>query len=695
MDLNKLKKYKNIAEHLDNEELANISIQVMGGYEIDRLSRKEWESTISEAMKIAQQVLETKDTPWEGASNIKYPLITKGGIDFASRIMPEVIKNDRVVKIAAMGADPDGVIARRAVRVQDVMSYKLIKQSDEWENGMDKLFSVLPILGTVFKKTYYDPIEERNISDLCLPMKIVVNYNAPSLERARRITHEFTSYTNDIVERVRSGLYRDIDIEKFKGSADSDGDIYDPPISLIEQHCWLDLDEDGYPEPYIVVLHKDSREILRIVNRFDKIKKDGKGVVRRITAKEYFTDYHFLPSPDGGFYSVGFGTLLYPLNEAINTIFNQLVDSGTLHNQQSGFIGRGLRIKGGDIKLKLGEWKTLDSAAGSSLKDNIFPLPTKEPSSVLFQLLGLLMEIGKDLTSTNDALEGKAPAQNVAATTMLTLVQQGMKVYNAITKRIFRGLKKEFKKLYALMREFLTDEEYQQILNDPRVSVSADFESDSFDVLPVADPNMASDVERNAKAQAIMNLPGVNPYEATMYFLESLQLDQKLIAKLLPKPDPNAPPPPEAQKLQAEVEKFKAQAAEAMAYAQDLSNKNQLEQAKFAELQKETDARVREAEARIKKMEMDSQHNMAKLAIVGAKADHEAQMKELNFEHDKSVDEAQLSLDSVGTVSEAFKTRAKADSDGADKVLKARELDIKAKEAENARAERRKQADSE
>ncbi len=684
----KLKKSKNIAELLEDDELHQISERVMYGYEVDRDSRAEWEQVIEKAMDIAKQTLDQKNFPWPNASNIKFPLITKGGIDFASRVMPEVIKNDRVVKVAVNGHDPEGLLARRGFRVQDCMSFQLLKQSDDWEHGMDNLFSVLPILGTVFKKTYYDPIEGKNISDMCLPMKVVVNYNITCLERARRITHEFTSYANDIVERARAGLYCDIDIEKLKMGEGYEEDVYDPPMDLIEQHCWLDLDEDGYEEPYIVVLHKQSRQILRIVNRFNKVKKEGNEILK-ITAKEYFTDFHFLPAPDGGFYSMGFGTLLYPLNAAINTIFNQLVDSGTLHNQQSGFIGRGLRIKGGEFRMKLGEWKVLDSAAGTNIQQNVVPLPTKEPSNVLFQLLGLLMEIGKDLTSTNDALEGKAPAQNVAATTMLTLVQQGMKVHNAIIKRVFRALKKEFKKLYELNKEFLTDEEYQRIMNDPRLSVKADFECESYDVLPVADPNMSSDVERNAKAQALMGVPGLDPYETSKYFLESLQIDQKMIDKLLKKPDPNAPPPPDVMKIQSEIEKNKALAAASTAQAQDLGNKNQLEMQKLQILLNDAETRAKEAEARIIKMQQDAEHNEMKIRIAGAKADHEAQVKDADFMHKQQKDNSELSLKSMDHVTNAVKTKADIDLGTADRVLKAKELEVKAEEAKNARAEKR------
>ena len=664
--LEKLRKSTNIAELLDEDELAKISQQVISGYEIDKESRAEWEDVIDNAMEIAKQTLEVKNFPWPKASNVKFPLITKGSIDFSSRMLPEIIKNDKVFKTSTVGLDPHGVIARRAKRVQDFMDYQLLKKSDDWEENTDRMLSVLSILGTTFKKVFYDPIEQRPVSQLCLPTKIVVNYNTESLEKARRVTHELTFFTNDIIERIRSGIYLDIDVDKLRMGDGVSEDVYDPPLDLLEQHCYLDLDDDGYKEPYIVVLHKASRQVLRIVNRFDKTVKNKKGEVKRITAKKYFVDYHFLKSPDGGFYSLGYGALLYPLNKSINSIYNQLIDSGTLHNQQSGFIGRGLRIKGGEFRMKLGEWKVLDASSGTNINQNVVPLPTKEPSNVSLQLLNQLIEVGRDLTSTNEALEGKAPAQNVAATTMLTLVEQGMKVYNAITKRIFRSLKKELNLLFEINSKHLTDEEYRNVLNDPRVTVEDDFEVGSFDVIPVADPNMASDAQRNAKAQALMSIPGLNPYETSRYFLESLQLDQNLIDKLLPKPDPNAPPPPEVMKLQAEVEKLKAQAQKDMAEAQDLQNKNQVEMEKLRIAQEESIVRNRESAARIVKMEKDAIHGDMKMELAGGKADHEAKLKELDMLQQRELNEADLSLKSMDKITKAYEVSEKAKKEAKD-----------------------------
>ena len=242
MKLKELRNSNNVAELLESKQLAEIAEQVMRGYEVDKASRYEWEQVIEKAMEIAKQTLTEKNFPFHNAANIKYPLITKGGIDFAARMLPEIIRNDQLVKITINGEDPQGLIARRAQRVQKHMSFQLLKQSDSWEQEMDKMLHVLPVLGTAFKKTYYDPFSKMPVSEMCLPSKIVVNYNTRDLEKARRITHEFTFFSNDILSRIRSGIYVECDLDELRGTENSEDDTEDAPIELLEQHCWLDLD---------------------------------------------------------------------------------------------------------------------------------------------------------------------------------------------------------------------------------------------------------------------------------------------------------------------------------------------------------------------------------------------------------------------------------------------------------------------
>lgn len=632
LDLKTLKSSVNIADKLSDEELGKIGAQVIRHYEVDEESLGDWYERMEQALDIAKQVMETKTQPWPGASNVKFPLITKAAIDYAARAFQELVRNERIVRVNVIGADPNLEKQARAKRVATHMSFQLLKQDCEWEDGMDSLFHILPIVGTVFKKTYYNPVENKIVSELCNPDKIIVNYNVNSLESARRITHTLSFYANDVIERIRSGIYRDVDVETLWDSEGTEMGDEDSPMCILEQHCYLDLDEDGYHEPYIVTVHKNSGKVLRIVNRFKKIHKNKDGEIRRIDPDNYFVDYHFIKSPDGGFYSVGLGTILYPINESINTLINQLIDSGTLNNRQGGFIGRGLRIKGGAVKINLGEWKVLDAAAGTDIARNIVPMPTKEPSGSLFQLLGLLIDIGKDLSNSTDALTGKQNATNVPAATMMSLVEQGMKVYSAIQKRVFRALKKEFKKIFDLNRSFLKDEDYQNILDDETAVVRLDYDEKNYDILPVADPLFASDVQRMIRAQAILDLQFVDPRVKTLNFLEAMECDQGLIKQLLPPPDPNAPPPPDVMKTMAEVEAIKAGIEIDKMTATAKLDKAITDGQKAQVQAEEAKVRAAESQARINKMNIDASVNINKTQLAQQKAMHEAAIAEIEKE---------------------------------------------------------------
>ena len=657
-----LKSSKNVAALLDDDELSRIASKVIAGHEIDEASRSEWFETTRAAMDLAKQVVTAKNTPWTGASNIKYPLITRAAIDFASRTLPVIIQNDRVVQLSVIGRDSMGEKLNRARRVGKYMSYQLLFSDDDWEDQTDKLLHILPVVGTVFKKTYYHPLKKHPVSEVCEPEDIVVNSNIKSLEDARRIGHKLFPYRNDIIERIRAEVYSDIDVELLCSSEGYETDDEDGPIELLEQHCFLDLDDDGYQEPYVVVVHINSGQVLRIVNRFGAVSKNKKGEILKIDPQHYFTDFHYIKSPDGGFYSIGLGSLLLPINETINTLSNQLVDAGTLNNMQGGFIGRGLRLKNGEFKLKLGEWKVLDAATGTNLQQNIVPLPTKEPSATLFQLLNLFIEAGKDLSSANDILQGKGPTQNVPATTVMTMVEQGMKIFNAVHKRLHRSLKKEFYKLFKLHQKYLTDDEYESVLDEP-ASVKADFREKGVDVIPVADPVLSSDAQRLAKAQVVMGVPGIDPRAAALYYLEAIQLDQATIDKLLPPVDPNAPPAPEVAKLMAETSYYDAQAKAKILEAQVISEDQMLKSAKMNIDRDEAMVRAEEAGARIVKMREDSAVNQAKVQIMAGKADHEAKLAELSKLHEREKDQVSLSLDTLKLGIEDKKIDQKAEAD--------------------------------
>ena len=552
--------HHNIAELLDEQTLTRIGAKVADEYEIDRESRADWEQQIDEAMKVAKQIKEEKSFPWPKAANVKYPMIAIAAMQFAARAYPEIVQGDKVVGCEVIGQDQDGSKTARAQRVSDFMSYQLLDQMESWDEDTDRLLHVLPVTGLIWRKTYYDPAEGHNCSEMILPKDVVVHYYTKSLDKAPRITHVFELAPNEIEERQRGGSWLDIDLGQPEVMDGHDGSDEEAPHKFFEQHRFWDLDDDGYREPYIVTVHEQTRKVVRIVARFDEsgilMTQDGR--IGKIKPIQYFKKYSFIPSPDGSFYDIGFGVLLNPLNETINTLLNQMLDAGTLANMGGGFIGKGARMQGGAIRFKPGEWKPV-YVQGMVLRDAIVPLPTREPSAVLFNLLSLLLEAAKQLSTVPDEMTGQKTSPNEPATSMLTRIEQGMKVFSAIHKRIYRSLTKEFQALYELNRKYLSQEQYANVLDDPAADVRADFEDQSINVLPVADPNISSDMQRLARAQAILqagaNIPGVDMHEAGKRYFEALRVEN--LDALMPPPDPNQPPqppPPEVMLAQAKIQ---------------------------------------------------------------------------------------------------------------------------------------------
>lgn len=564
-DLEKFLDSPNIVDQLSEEKLKEISGKVLDELDEDKLSRAEWEMLVEKAMDLAKLKREVKSHPWPNAASIKYPIITNAAIQFASRTYPEIVRNGQVVQAKSIGFDPQGLKQDRARRISKHMSYQLLFETDKWEEDFDKLLNLYSIIGTVFKKTWFDPVEGKNVSELLLHDELIVNNNIRSLETARRVSHLITMHTNTILQNMRSGLFTELSLDELKSGEDMN--LENGEHIVVEQHRYLDLDDDGYEEPYIVTVHQNSAKVLRVVPRYvsTDIVVNEKLEVVKITPTQFFTDFHFLPSPDGKFHSIGYGILMLHMNETVNTILNQLIDSGTLANLQGGFLGKGLRIKGGSMRLTPGEWKKMDSAAGVDIGRNIVPLAYKEPSTVLFQLLGLLINASKELSSNTEALQGTAESQNTPATTILALVEQGLKVYSAIQRRLHRSLAKEFKKLYKLNQLFLDPQAYLVVLDDPQAQgliqvteegevIILDYEDEDLDIRPVSDPNMSSEAQRLAKDQAMLSLtamPEINRREVLRQHLETLQVPN--MEQILPPPQP-APPDPEMIELQSQLD---------------------------------------------------------------------------------------------------------------------------------------------
>jgi len=562
----------NIADELDEHTLNKIAEFVYKNYVDDLESRQEWWHQLQDSLLIAKQIDDKKNTPWEGAANIKYPLITSAVLQFNSRTYPEIIKGDKVVNADIFGEDPTGALTDIAKRISLHMSYQLIEEMQPWEQETDRLLILLPLFGTVFKKIYYDFVNMKPVIELCSPEYLIVNHNIRSLEKADRISHIIYLNKNNVYENVVNGIYSDHNYEmelednEAIGHISDDGYIHYPPdkSAFIEQHTFYDLDNDGYDEPYIITIHARTRKVARIVARFEQqnIIRNNRGKLISIQADNYFIDYHFVPNVDGGFHSIGFGKLLYHMNHSVNTIFNNLIDAGTLANRGGGFIASTLGTKKGPYRFKIGEYIMLDTTLGTDLRASVFPLPRSEPSAVLFQLLGLLIQSTKELASITDIMQGQEEAQNAPATTVLALIEQGMKIYTSIQKRIYLALKKEFGKLYDMNRKYLTRQqllEYNQagLLNVNDYDIAA-----KFKIAPVADPQMASEAQRLAKAQALMQLygrPEINNWAILDRYLRAIDISKE--AEILPPPDPNAPPSPDVLKTMAETDLIKMKTA--------------------------------------------------------------------------------------------------------------------------------------
>ena len=563
-DIAKVFTVKNVVELLDTEELNRISEDAINGYESDEESRADWKDRNAEGMKLAMQISNhNKNFPFEDAANVMYPLISIAAMQFAARAYPNLITGWDIVKAKVVGQDPDGTKASRANRVQTHMNYQLNEEMVEWEEDTDRLFTVLPIVGCCFKKTYYSVNEGRPVSVYVDPLDVVVHYKAKSLLTVPRITERYNLYPNEIIERIRSGMFIDFEFDQPQEKKDEDEeygtDNYRPHLFL-EQHTWLDLDKDGYSEPYILNVHYDSKKVVRIVPRFSEqdILRNDKGEIRKINAKRHYTKYSFMPSPDGSIYDVGFGSsILRPINHTVNTVVNQILDAGTLDNCQGGFVGRGIGLgrgrTSGPIRLKINEWMPVNHS-GDDLRKNIVPLPTKGPSAVLFNMLGFMVSAGEKLSSVTSLLMGEQTVHNEPATTSLARMEQGLKVFSAIHKRLHRSFTEEFKLIYKINAENIDEPKYFTILDDPKVVkdvYKTDYDKNSCDIIPTSSPEDVSNTQKLVKAQALMQLlnQGFNDTEIKRRYIEALQIpDQESIMQ----PEPQAPDP----KIMLEMEKL-------------------------------------------------------------------------------------------------------------------------------------------
>ena len=583
------------------EKLAEIGETCVSAYERDLRDRKDWEDVAREALAACAQeeVEKAKDFPWAGASNMKWPLLTIAAMQFNARMYPAVVKGDEAVLCKVIGQDngkpatapnpqsgeiqpvpavdpatgtfkqpiqpewliPPGAKAKRARRVSDYLNTVLFYRMENWEDDTDALLMQLPAIGCVFRKQWTDQ-NGRQHSATVSALNLVVPMKARNLETALRITERIEDvYPHEIREKQRLGFYRDVDLSLAKPGNNRDDD---GARLLLEQHCLWDFDEDGIEEPYIVTLDYQTRLVLRIEPSFgpDDIEwaslDDETQVAIRIRRRPFFVKYPMFPHPGGKFYDIGLGHLLKRLGDGINTMLNQLIDAGTAQTAGGGFIGSGVRLQSrgsrGIVRFVPGEYKTVD-VDGATLKDAIVERTLPEVSPVTFQLLDLILGASRDIAGIKDVMTGEASNMGQVGTT-LALIEQGLQVFNATAKRLFRALKKDFGLLYDNIWRFggqAAAADYLESIDDPEANFEADFDPEGLDIRPVSDPSSITRMQKMAKAQFILGLlpqiqaTGGDTKEVMMRVLEAV--DAEDIDKIYP---PQPPPDPMLQEMQLE-----------------------------------------------------------------------------------------------------------------------------------------------
>lgn len=603
----------NIVGDLSKDQLSAIGARVVDEWQIDRTSRADWEHEARLAMDAVVQKVEQKDYPFTNASNVKYPLMTTAALQYNARAYPAIISDDRVVKAKVLGPDPDGLKVKRAERISMHMSRQLLDLPN-WQEDVDTLTSQQPVLGDGFMKVYHDAEQGRHAVDMVSAMHVIVSQSTKSLERCPRITHEFERYPHEIDERIAGGTFAEFDYGSATPEDVPTGDKphstsdADAPHLFLEQHRLEDLDGDGMREPWIITVHKATGIVVRIVANFDveKIRMTRDGKIIHIPRRDFFVHFPFLPDPAGGFYGIGFGRLLRAIGEAVNTTLNQLLDAGHLQNAGGGFIGSGLNLKKAELRIQMNEW-THVPVTGQNIRDAIVPHQFAGPSPVLFQLLGLLTDAAKQIASVQDVLTGESRAQTMQPTTLLALIEQGLKVFTSIIKRLFRSLGRLYKMLYALNGRYPNEDEYARIIDwtPPKEIIAqlqqlqkqseetgapmppipdeikaqlqtptmqGDYEEKSFDIVPAADPSQVTDVQKMAKAQVVMDTAQkfpqtVNPAEALkrIYIAAGIEDADRLIQQQ------QGPDPMMAEMAKAKIEDARAGSMKKLAEADKIT----------------------------------------------------------------------------------------------------------------------------
>jgi len=571
----------NLLNKISDDDVKTIGSECVFNFKADIASRSAWMKRASNWLKLFSGHRDPKTFPWPLCSNIHVPLLSTACLQFQARAYEALIPNKEVAKCWST----DGKSIDSAKRAARYLNYQLLDEMEEWEEDMDLLQLLLPIYGSSVKKTYYDSSKKRIVSLTLSHDSFVAPYGVKRLEDAPRKTHFFYLYPNEIKRKVKAGIYisgadeletgRPVSAQslepefkeqsdKITGQTEASGLAVYPRL-FIEQHVELDLDNTGRLIPCVVTVDVDTEMIVSITKRTYLDLTDGEE-----KEFEYFTSYGFIPNPES-WMSYGFGHFIEGLNESANTIMNQLIDGGTLANisGKTGLISKRAGVKKHKMEIALGQFNEIDMT-GDDIRKAMYIYEFKEPSQALFSLLGFVQQFSKEISTVSDTLMGKLPPSDTTATTMLAVMEQGMKVFSAIHKREHRSLKKELKKIFILNSLFLNEGKYFTVQDSTSPEMRGytigrtDF-LNYIDVKPASDPNITSRAEKLIKARSTYELATQNPlivnntealYEVTKDLLVANEVQN--IDRILKLPEPQEPPDMSPQEEHAEFLKEQA-----------------------------------------------------------------------------------------------------------------------------------------
>lgn len=550
----------NLVEEIDNE--AEVASDVLRLLDAAKLSMAKWQDKYDKALKLAklEPEAESKTFPFEGASNVMMPFIMEAMLDFHSRTVPELVWAKNIVAMKTYGRENKEKDAR-ARRVSDYMNYQVGEAITTWKKEQDKMLLGLPCTGTAFKKTYFNNDEQEANSDLLLADEVIFDHTYRTFEDApdKFIEEEYTR--NEVLGFIRGALDWELDEDALEDERD-----HPEPFEFIRAFTWIDLDDDGLTEPYEVIVYKETEKVVSVRPAFDEedIQANEDGEIIAVKMTKIFTQYQFLPDPEGGPMGMGWGILLGDLFESINSTVQQLMDAGTLANlagnsglidhQLSGPSARGNRQQAGPIEVRMGELTPINTG-GKPLAQSIVQFPYSGPNTTLYQLTEWMLTQLRTMTAS--ALNLDTNSQE-AAMMYLARLQQGLKVPNSIVMRVYDCAKEEFTKIAAINFKHYSDKKYNKVLDEAEpADMRADFNPDDCDIRPATDPSQGSDIERQQRASIVLEEaktqmePILNVREAYLDWLESLKVDD--LERLAP--EPSGEPDPMEQMMVANLQR--------------------------------------------------------------------------------------------------------------------------------------------